>query len=125
MFQNSKHKGSMAVAACIAKLYSLGYEVLIPLGDRNSYDLVFDDGYKLHRVQVKYAGHTSKGKCIAGLRITGGNQSYNYAKKYIDNSFDFLYILTSDNKEYLIKWKELDIRNELSISAKKYQKYLV
>ncbi len=125
MYKNSKHKGSVAVAKCIAKLYSMGYEVLLPIGDRNSYDLVFDDGKNLYRVQVKYAGLTTKGKCIAGLRITGGNQSYNYAKKYGDNEFDYLFVLTSDNKEYLMKWQDLKIRNELSISAKKYQKYLV
>ena len=82
VIMNSKQKGSLAVAQCIAKLYSLGYEVLLPIGDRKPYDLVFDDGKKLSKVQVKYAGFTSRGKCVAGLRITGGNQSYNYAKKY-------------------------------------------
>ena len=58
---NSKQKGSIAVAQCIAKLYKLGYEVLLPIGDRNPYDLVFDDGKKLFKVQVKFAGMTSKG----------------------------------------------------------------
>lgn len=122
---NSKQKGSLAVAHCIAKLYSLGYEVLLPVGDRNVYDLVFDDGKKLLKVQVKFAGMTSKGNHKAGLRITGGNQSYNYAKKYENNAFDYLFIYTQDGRNYLIKWNEIEIRNELTIDDKKYQKYLI
>ena len=125
MFINSKHKGSFAVAQCIALLYSRGYEVLLPLGDRKCYDLVFDDGYKLFKVQAKYAGMTSKGKCVAGLRITGGNQSYNYAKKYRDDEFDFLYVYTADKRQYLINWSKVKNRNEISINDKKYQQYEV
>ena len=92
---NTKDKGSLAVAQCIAKLCLLGYEVLLPLGDRKCYDLVFDDGKRLNRVQVKYAGKGSRGKYLAYLRITGGNQSFNYAKKYKDDDFDYLYIFTA------------------------------
>jgi hypothetical protein len=122
---NSKQKGSLAVAQCIAKLYSIGYEVLLPVGDRKAYDLVFDDGEKLYRVQAKYAGMTSRGKCVAGLRITGGNQSFNYAKKYEDDAFDYLYVYTADKKHYLVEWKEIKVRNEISINDLKYNKYLI
>jgi len=122
---NSKYKGSLAVAHCVAKLYNLGYEVLFPFGDRNSYDLVFDDGKKLNKVQVKFAGKRSKGNHRAGLRITGGNQSFNYVKKYNDNAFDYLFVYTQDGRSYLISWKEIKIRNEISIDDKKYQKYLI
>ena len=122
---NSKQKGSLAVAHCIAKLYELGCEVLLPIGNRNSYDLVFDDGKKLYKVQVKYAGKNSRERYVAGLRITGGNQSYNYAKKYNEDSFDFLYIYTSLNQHYLIKWKDVKVRNEIHVQDKKYQKYLI
>lgn len=113
------------MAQCIAKLYSLGFEVLLPIGDRKHYDLVFDDGRKLNKVQVKYAGLTSKNKCVAGLRITGGNQSYNYAKKYDGFAFDFIYVYTANNEHYLIKWTDIKARNELSIEAEKYKRYRV
>ncbi len=122
---NTKDKGSLAVAQCIAKLCLLGYEVLLPLGDRKCYDLVFDDGKRLNKVQVKYAGKGSRGKYLAYLRITGGNQSFNYAKKYKDDDFDYLYIFTADSRHYLIKWNEIKIRNVISIDDKKYQKYLI
>lgn len=122
---NSKHKGSLAVAQCIAKLYQLGYEVLLPIGDRNSYDLAFDDGKKLYKVQVKFAGKRSRGTHRAGLRITGGNQSYNYAKKYKNDSFDYLFVYSEEGKSYLISWSEIPIRNEITIDDKKYVKYLI
>lgn len=122
---NTKQKGSLAVANCISKLYQLGYEVLLPVGDRKPYDLVFDDGVRLCTVQVKYAGLNANGKCIAGLRITGGNQSYNYAKKYTDNAFDFLYIYTEKNDHFLVKWEDIKARNELKIEASKYKKYKI
>lgn len=122
---NSKQKGSLAVAQCIAKLYSRGYEVLLPVGDRMSYDLVFDDGVKLHKVQVKFAGRSSRNRYVAGLRITGGNQSYNYAKKYADIDFDYLYVYTEDGRSFLIKWSEIGVRNMIVVDDKKYQKYLI
>jgi len=122
---NSKHKGSIAVSQCIAKLYKLGYEVLLPIGDRNPYDLVFDDGKRLCKVQVKFAGKSSKGDYKAGLRIAGGNQSFNYVKKYKDNDFDFLFVYTEDGRCYLIQWNQITIRNEITIDDTKYQKYLI
>lgn len=124
-FKNTKQKGSYALAQCIAKLYAMGYEVLLPIGDRQPYDLIFDDGEHLYKVQVKYAGLYKSGKCKVGLRITGGNQSYNYAKKYKDDDFDYLYVCTPSNKHYLIKWSETKNRNEITIDDPRYRRYLI
>ncbi|SRR5258708_36311111 len=125
VFQNSKQKGSYALAQCIAKLYSLGYEVLLPVGDRKPYDLIFDDGKHLYKVQAKYAGLYRNGRCKVGLRITGGNQSFNYTRKYKDDDFDYLYVMTPTLKQYLIKWNETKNRNEITIDDRKYDKYLI
>lgn len=122
---NTKSKGDFAVAQAIAKLYSLGYEVLLPIGDRKPYDLVFDDSNSLQKTQVKFAGKNPKGHFLANLRITGGNRSFNYARKYNDDDFDYLYVYTADNRHYLIKWSEIRFRNALTIDDKKYQKYLI
>lgn len=103
----------------------MGYEVLIPIGDRMQYDLVFDDGNKLYRVQVKYAGKSSRGKYVAYLRITGGNQSFNYARKYKEEDFDYLYIFTADERHFLMKWGKIKARNTISLDYFEYQKYQV
>jgi hypothetical protein len=103
----------------------MGYEVLIPIGDRKPYDLIFDDGKKLRKVQVKYAGKSSKNRFTAYLRITGGNQSFNYAKKYKNSDFDYLYVYTADNRHFLIKWNEINVRNTIVMDDKKYERYLI
>lgn len=122
---NSKQKGSLAVANCIAKLYSLGYEVLLPIGDRMPYDLIFDDNRALSKVQVKFAGLSSRNKYVAGLRITGGNQSFNYVKKYNSYDFDYLYVYTEDNRHFLLKWNEIKVRNMIIVDDEKYKKYQI
>ena len=122
---STKFKGDFAVAQAIAKFYLLGYEVLLPIGDRMLYDLAFDDGKGLHKTQIKFAGKNPKGHYLANLRITGGNRSFNYARKYEDNDFDYLYVYTADNRHYLIKWSEIKYRNAITIDDPKYQKYLI
>lgn len=80
---NTKERGDIAVGRAIAHYIQHGYEVCLPIGDKRAYDLVIEKDGILARVQVKYAGlYNSKDKCLVALRITGGNQSFHYAKKY-------------------------------------------
>lgn len=99
--------------------------MLLPIGDRKQYDVVFDNGNHLLKVQVKYAGLAANGKYKAGLRVAGGNQSRNYVKKYDTDSFDFLFVYTADDRSYLIDWTDISIRNEITIDDSKYLKYKV
>jgi len=46
-------------------------------------------------------------------------------KKYSQNDFDILFIYTAKAECYIIPWKTVDIRNELTVDAKKYRKYRV
>jgi len=121
-----KEKGDLALAQAINYFISAGYEVCLPIGDRKSWDMIVEKEESLHRVQVKYAGAYSRGgKCKAGLRITGGNQSYYTAKKYKENDFDLLFVFSEKNQRYCIPWKDVLVRNELTVEDIKYQKYLV
>jgi hypothetical protein len=121
---NTKERGDIAVAKAISFFITNGYEVCLPLGDRRDYDLVVEKEGLLQKVQVKYAGIYSRGNvCKVGLRITGGNQSFGYSKKYKKNSFDFLYVYTQKDEEYLLPWDKITFRNELSIESKKYRIY--
>jgi hypothetical protein len=67
--------------------------------------------------------YTSKKVCKVGLRITGGNQSFGYSKKYKKDSFDLLFVFTEKGEIYLIPWQQIIFRNELSIESKKYRIY--
>jgi hypothetical protein len=96
------------------------------VGDKRHYDLIAERSGVLERVQVKYAGlYKRNDRCRAGLRITGGNQSYNYARTYSDDAFDTLFVYTERREKYVIPWKLVDCRNELTVEDKKYKKYKV
>lgn len=120
-------KGDIALGAAIQYYLSHGYEVCLPIGDKRNYDLLIEKDDIIQRVQVKFAGiYPSKGgQCRAGLRITGGNQSFNYAKRYSDNAFDILFIYTARSQKYSLPWKDVKARNEITIEHVKYQRYLL
>lgn len=123
---NTKERGDIAVGKAIAHYLSSGYEVCLPIGDKRHYDFVVEKDRNLERVQVKYAGFSKKkNRCLAGLRITGGNQSYHYAKKYADDAFDSLFIHTEKGESYKIPWQIVSCRNELTIEHSKYKKYRI
>lgn len=123
---NTKTKGDIAVAYAIAKLTELGYEVLLPIGDKKPYDMVVDDGTSLKKVQVKYAGTNEVGKTSAWLRTVGGNRSSGQTwKKYTDTDFELLFVWSDKGKCYLIPWSEVTSRCSVTLSGGKYDTYEV
>jgi len=122
---NSKQKGSLVEAAAVSRFYKMGYEVLIPFGNRRPYDLVVDNGVKLLKVQCKFAGFSSRDGHVAHLTVCGGNQSFNTRRKYEKEDFDLLYIYTQDNREFLLNWPEVECASYLRVDASKYDKYKI
>ncbi len=122
---NSKSKGDIAVGAAIKHYLSRGYEVCLPIGNKRAYDLIVEKNNKTYKVQVKFAGLYKRGRCIVALRITGGNQSYNYAKEYASDDFDILFAHTQRGEDFEVPWRDIDSRNELAIETSKYTKYKV
>ena len=122
---NTKELGDMAVGNAISYFISNKYEVCLPIGDKRDYDFLVEKNGEIKRVQVKFAGISSRGKCVAGLRITGGNQSFNYSRKYKKNSFDILFVYTGRGQKYVLPWSHVLCRNEISIENNKYTRYLV
>jgi hypothetical protein len=121
---NTKERGDLAIGQAINFFISNGYEIFLPIGDKRDFDLIIEKDGVLQKVQVKYAGlYTSKKVCKVGLRITGGNQSFGYSKKYKKDSFDLLFVFTEKGEIYLIPWQQIIFRNELSIESKKYRIY--
>ena len=120
---NTKQKGDIAIGNAIRYYLGTGFEVCLPIGDKRHYDLIIEKDRVLRRVQVKYAGLYGNGHCIASLRITGGNQSYNYAKKYEDNAFDELFVYSERQECYVITWDKVVCRNAITVDDKKYASY--
>lgn len=94
----TQRKGDIAVAQAISSFTKLGLDVLLPLTESASYDLVIDNNGELKRVQVRY---TSSGE-VDLRRIHSNAQGY-VIKKTKENAYDWLFILDHSGREYLIK----------------------
>ena len=94
----TQKKGDNAVAQAIATLTHIGYDILIPLTESAAYDLVVEQGGELKRIQVRYTSRQE-----VDLRRIHSNSNGYVIKKTKENAYDWLYIVSSDDKEYLIK----------------------
>ena len=108
----TQRKGDIATTQAIATFTVIGFDVSIPVTESAAYDLIVDDGEALRRVQCKYCG-TANGK--VDLRNIHSNSS-GYVVKFVPpNTYDWLYILSKDGCEYLVR-RCLHGRNSLSLS---------
>ncbi len=96
--RTTQRKGDIAVAQAISTFTKLGWDVLLPLTESASYDLVVDVGNELKRVQVKY----TSGNEVDLRRIHSNSKGY-VIKKTEEDSYDWLYVLSKNRDEYLFK----------------------
>jgi hypothetical protein len=96
--RTTQRKGDIAVAQAIATFTRLGYDVALPVTESPAYDIIIDNVKKLHRVQVRFTST----KDVELRRIHSNSQGY-VIKKTKKDAYDWLYILFSDGREYLIK----------------------
>lgn len=121
-----KEKGDLAMAKAIDYFMSHNYEVCLPIGDKRDYDCIVEKNGDLQRVQVKYAGlYPGQKSCKVALRVTGGNQSFHYSKKYMNDSFELLFVYTAKGQRYIMNWTEIAARNEISVEHTKYSRFLI
>ena len=97
-------KGDIAEIEVQLKALKLGWDVLIPLGDRLPYDLVIVINNKFIKIQVKSAWLSeNKGVYLIDVRRTKTNRREMKRKKYSNEDFDFGIIFISDlNVFYVI-----------------------
>jgi len=96
--RETQRKGDIAVSRAISSFTKLGFDVALPFTESASYDIIIDTGFDLKRVQVKYTGNGE-----VDLRRVHSNSKGYVVKKSKPNSYDWLYILTGSEKEYLIQ----------------------
>lgn len=116
---NSKQKGDITELEIVLAFTKLGYDVLLPYGDRNRYDLVVDIGNKFIRIQCKAATKKDNGRyyilsCKSSHRKNGKCVSHIYSKEQID-----YFATTINNKQYLIPVEECNSSKILRISSPK------
>jgi len=96
--RTTQRKGDYAVAQAIATFTKAGFDVSLPLTESAAYDIVVDYKDSLKRVQVRYFS----GRIVELRRIHSNSKGY-VIKKTKKNAYDWLYILSEYDTEYLIK----------------------
>ena len=87
---DTKLKGDIAEQAAVLEGLKRGWGVLEPVGDRLPYDLVFDVGATLVRVQVKHAWlDKATGNYVVDTRRTKTNRKRMLRDGYAASDFDF------------------------------------
>ncbi len=98
--RTTQRKGDIATARAIATFTAMGYDVSIPLTESAAYDLVVDTGTELVRVQCKFVNNARS--AVDLRRIHSNSQGY-VVKPTLENSYDWLYALRGDDREYLVR----------------------
>lgn len=123
---NTKKQGDIGLGSAIAHFTKMGFTVCLPLTDSQDYDLVVEVNDKLSKVQIKTSSNKTAYNEIytVGLRVLGGNQSWNGVAKHFDNTkVDYLFILLSDGRKYFIPTNVIDNKSSINIGGEKYKEY--
>jgi hypothetical protein len=120
--KNSKKQGDVGLGIAIAYFTTQGYTVSIPLTDSQAYDLLVDDGV-IRRVQVKTTTQKNEyGSYLVEMRTLGGNQSFNYVKKFDPTAVDWIFIVTAEGQKYLIPVEGFTGRSSITV-GKQYKEF--
>ena len=120
----TKTKGDLAVGQSIAFYTKRGIEVLLPLGDKQKYDLVIEQGGDFHRVQCKYTSRkTSYRRYQLDCRVGGGNKSRLTHTKYKKSDFDIFLVYCEDGTIYEIPVDLIAGRSLIVVGSSKYEQY--
>lgn len=114
---NTQEKGKIAELLVEIRAYELGYIVSRPTRDCR-YDLIIDDGEKLHRVQVKYVNKKctkSTGSVLVDLRRWAGDKRWE-TRNYHSSEIDVLVVyIPAINKLCWIPISEIDDKPSFTI----------
>lgn len=119
-------QGNMGLSKAIDYFTSHQVPIAIPMNDTQKYDLVADFNGKLKRISVK----TSRNKANSGgyavqLRNTGGASGVSRVKHFDNTTCDLLFVLTGNDKLYLIPTEKITSVNSIVVGGSKYNEYEV
>jgi len=107
--RDTKTIGDISEAQVILAMRKLGFDVSLPFGENQRYDLVIDDGQKLSRVQVKTGrvrGGVIRYNCSSSHAHRGGT-----ARPYF-GQIEYLGVYCPETgKVYILPEKELTSTN--------------
>lgn len=121
---NTKKQGDIGEARAIYEYTKLGHVVCAPLCDSAKYDLIVEKDGIMKRVQVKTSSYIRNGGFVIIVATTGGNSSRNYVVPRKEGDFDDLFILTSNDRCWMIPEKSLGKKQySVSVGGVKWQEF--
>lgn len=92
-------QGNLGLGKAIEYFTSQGITVALPLNDTQKYDLIADINGKLQRISVKTSRSTKNNiSYTVQLRNTGGSSGLSRIRKFENDSCDYLFIYTANEK---------------------------
>ena len=123
-FHDTKLVGDISEYAVMLEAMKKGIAVSKPIGDRLSYDMIFDIDGHLFKIQVKTAWRTKNNDLIFSIRKTLTNARIIKTKFYDVDEFDFVITYAPDEQTFCV-FKYADISHYKSmIFLKRHQSAL-
>lgn len=119
-------QGNMGLGKAIEYFTSIQCPISIPLNDTQPYDLIVDFNGKLNKIQVKTTRNLSVNNTYTvNLRSSGGNRTGKARDVPFDNnSCDYLFVYSGDEKIYLIPSNEIWAKTAMRL-GKEWEKFIV
>jgi hypothetical protein len=112
-------QGNIGLGKAIEYFTSHSIPVCIPLNDTQKYDLVVDMDGKLSRVSVKTSRFKQhKSSYYVLLKNCGGSSGKGKIRPFDNKSCEYVFVLTGDDKIYLIPSSVIQATNAISIGVK-------
>lgn len=125
---NKAQQGDLGEARAIYELVKLGYAISTPLHVHLPYDLIADKDGVLYRVQVKTTKHVSSAATRSYevmLATNGGNTKSNNRKQFDASLIDMLFVVTDDDRCWLIPASVISSKSTLTIGTPRYAEYQI
>ncbi len=117
---STNQKGALAEAEITAAATRLGVSVLRPVAEHGRYDLAFELGKRIHRVQCKWGSHDAGAGLVKVSLQTSRRTSDGYARSpYAEDEIDLVAVYCGDlDRCYLlpgaVAWDRAGIQLRLS-----------
>lgn len=118
-------QGNMGLSKAIDYFTSHQITTALPLNDTQKYDLIADFNDKLQRISIKTCRRKNENNTYTiQLRNTGGSSGHNKYRYFNNNNCDYIFVLTGDDKIYLIPTNIITSITSIDV-GNKYSEYEV
>ena len=112
-------QGNLGLSKAIDYFTSHGITTCIPLNDTQKYDLVADFNGGLQMVSIKTSRFEGRhGGYEVLLKNCGGSSGKSKVRYFDSSTCDYIFILTGDDKLYLIPSSEIESKTSIVVGNK-------